>query len=1085
MTGLNARGVTKRSLKTRCACSSTFVSLDEKDKQHFHPICLFEAFKRARIEVNIIHSLEEIDGLTSMEVETQAEIAKLYADSKIKDKVFKDPVTVPRSQPNVTKQPSRTPLATPALRVAFTNADVFTQDKLRELKLRIVSLDADIIAISEVKPKNGAARRDEDYTIDGYTPHMCDLASSATRGIIVYTRSSLDGSIARIDPIVDMDEVTQLECTLTNGDKLLFSAVYRNGASTDANNKKLVKLLKPGRKYSHLCFVGDFNLPSIDWNTEQVSSTANPDHLLLEAMKSSYLHQHVHQHTRVRGSDTPSTLDLILTNEEGMVSDLQVQAPLGASDHALITFKFHCYVDEAKSKTVYKYDKGDYAAMISDLAETGWLEEVTASAPDLSVEELWAEIKCKLTQLRDVHVPTTEVGGNKAKFKGDFPLSREILSLIAEKKKAHRRWIQHTCREDAEIFRREYTRVRNKCTRAVRKAQRAYERDIALRSKKDNKAFWGLSRKRLKTKVGIAPLREDPKNASSLKFEDAAKARILQNQFESVFVCEPDGPLPPFESRTEASISNIQISSEAVLKELSALGPTKSPGPDGIHPRLLKELAPALSNVMAMLFQKSVNEGVLPNDWKEATVSPIFKKGANHTAANYRPVSLTSVLCKVLESLIRKAVMEHIMANNLLTDKQYGFISGRSTVLQLLHYVDYCAEIMARGGTVDAIYMDYAKAFDTVPHKRLVAKLEAYGIRGQLLQWIQQFLSNRTQRVNVNGKFSDPADVVSGVPQGSVLGPLLFVLFINDLPDIIESMPYLFADDTKACREIRNLEDSQKLQEDLDRMEQWSKDWLLSFHPDKCKVLTFGKFGNVPNAYPYQIGGQVLDRIDVEKDLGVLVDDKLSFEEHILTKVKKSQSMMGLIRRVFVHLCPLTFRPLYTAMVRSHLEYAQTVWSPHLKSLSDSIEAVQIRATKQVEGMSHLTYEERLVKLKLPTLIYRRRRGAMIEIWKHFNTYDKKAICARFQLAPRAELSRQHPLQLVAQNPLDGSRGAQTNSFYFLAVSAWNKLDRNVVMSKTINSFKNQLDTLWIEHMFNPDNPPPFNFSELSQEMGR
>ena len=135
--------------------------------------------------------------------------------------------------------------------------------------------------------------------------------------------------------------------------------------------------------------------------------------------------------------------------------------------------------------------------------------------------------------------------------------------------------------------------------------------------------------------------------------------------------------------------------------------------------------------------------------------------------------------------------------------------------------------------------------------------------------------------------------------------------------------------------------------------------------------------------------------------------------------------------------------------------------------------------------MSHLTYEERLVKLKLPTLIYRRRRGAMIEIWKHFNTYDKKAICARFQLAPRAELSRQHPLQLVAQNPLDGSRGAQTNSFYFLAVSAWNKLDRNVVMSKTINSFKNQLDTLWIEHMFNPDNPPPFNFSELSQEMGR
>ena len=144
-----------------------------------------------------------------------------------------------------------------------------------------------------------------------------------------------------------------------------------------------------------------------------------------------------------------------------------------------------------------------------------------------------------------------------------------------------------------------------------------------------------------------------------------------------------------------------------------------------------------------------------------------------------------------------------------------------------------------------------------------------------------------------------------------------------------------------------------------------------------------------------------------------------------------------------------------------------------------------MRATKQVEGLGHLTYEERLRKLNLPTLIYRRRRGAMIELWKHFNSFDRAAVSPRFQLAPRAELSRQHPLQLVMHKARDGIRGAQSNSLYFAGISVWNKLDKKVVLSKTMNSFKNQLDNLWKEHKFDPENPPPFEFAELSQETGR
>ena len=1059
-------------------------------KQHFHPACLFENFKRARIEVNIIRNLDEIEGLSAMTQELQDEIGELFADSRIKDKVFAEPVR--QNQPEQPRasipMAPRARLDIPAFRVAFTNADVLTREKLNQLKFLLQeSVEADIISISETKPKNSDKERlIEDYAIEGYTLRTDpNELLSMPRGILVYTRDSLNNFFARIDPIVEMDEVVMLECTLRGGDKLLFSTVYRGPASSMENNVQLANLIQSEnvKKYSHLCYVGDFNLPGIDWKNEHTNESANsPEHIVLEAVKNSFLHQHVTEYTRIRGSDKPSLLDLILTNEECMVTDVQYHAPLGASDHCLISFNFHCYFQESPPKTIFKFDKGDYGAMRNDLIEDGWLEEMIASAPELGVEDMWNRIRSKLTELRDKHVPKSEVGGEKAKFKGEFPLPQEVRTLIKEKKRAHRRWIQHSSRPDSEVFRQEYNRIRNKCTRAVRKAQRIFERDIALKAKKDNKAFWGLTRRRLKTKVGISPLRSDPLNASSLKFDDKAKAEILQSQFESVFVQEPDGDLPNFPSRTQSHISHFVIAESDVLKELLLLVATKSPGPDGINPRLIKELAPQLSKVLTHLFQKSLDTGILPQDWLVAHVSPIFKKGSNYLASNYRPVSLTAVLCRILESLIRKVIIKHIMDNNLLTQYQYGFVSGRSTVLQLLHYMDYCADIVSKGGHVDAIYMDYAKAFDTVPHERLLLKLEAYGITGHLLEWIRQFLHNRSQSVRVNGAFSRPADVRSGVPQGSVLGPILFVLFINDLPDIIKSTPYLFADDTKACRAITSIEDSKELQEDLTRMEQWSQDWLLAFHPDKCKCLTLGKFETTPHAYEYKLCDHQLEHIESEKDLGVLIDDGLTFEQHILAKIKKAQSMMGLIRRVFTHLCPCSFRPIYTAMVRSHLEYAQVIWSPRLKTLSDAIENVQMRASKQVEGLNSMTYEERLRKLNLPTLIYRRRRGAMIELWKHFNSYDRAAISPRFQLAPRAELSRQHPLQLLTHKSNDGTRGVQTNSLYFAGALAWNKLPRNVVMSKTINSFKNQLDNHWRDFMYDPENPPPFEFSELGRE---
>ena len=187
------------------------------------------------------------------------------------------------------------------------------------------------------------------------------------------------------------------------------------------------------------------------------------------------------------------------------------------------------------------------------------------------------------------------------------------------------------------------------------------------------------------------------------------------------------------------------------------------------------------------------------------------------------------------------AVMDHLTKNELISDKQYGFLPGRSTTLQLLKYLDHCIAAIVEGKHVDSVYLDFSKASDSVPHRRLLGKLEMYGIKGALLSWITSFLSGRTQKVVVNGHNSQPDAVVSGVPQGSVLGPLLFVIYINDLPDMLSSSCLMFADDSKVYRKINNEDDMIKLQQNLVALEEWSNNWLLRFHPGKCKVISIGE----------------------------------------------------------------------------------------------------------------------------------------------------------------------------------------------------------------------------------------------------
>ncbi|KAK3084823.1 hypothetical protein FSP39_019637 [Pinctada imbricata] len=368
----------------------------------------------------------------------------------------------------------------------------------------------------------------------------------------------------------------------------------------------------------------------------------------------------------------------------------------------------------------------------------------------------------------------------------------------------------------------------------------------------------------------------------------------------------------------------------------------KSQGPDNMHPHYFKTLAEQLKKPLHILFNTSFREGKLPNVWKTANVTPLHKKGPKHNSSNYRPISLTSIICKLMEKIVRDALMSYMEENQLFTVHQHGFRKKHSCVTQLIEVLEDWSKEIDNSNSIDNIYLDFQKAFDKVPHKRLLEKLKGYGIGGNLLSWIESFLTERKHRVVLNGSESNWSNVTSGIPQGSVLGPTLFLIYINDLPDVVHNIVKLFVDDTKLYLVVNNHEQQERLQEDINSLASWSNKWLLKFNVSKCKHLHLGK----PNQTTYTMNDEEITKCDSEKDLGITVDDKLKFQVHINTQIKKANIKLGLIKRTFTYLDKDIFLKLYKSLVRPHLEYGSNVWSVIYKKEAIALENVQRRATR-------------------------------------------------------------------------------------------------------------------------------------------
>ena len=504
-------------------------------------------------------------------------------------------------------------------------------------------------------------------------------------------------------------------------------------------------------------------------------------------------------------------------------------------------------------------------------------------------------------------------------------------------------------------------------------------------------------------------------------------------------------------------LGSITIIKEYIL--LLALDTSKANGPDNISAKMLKSTAVSIAPVLTKFFNLSITTGKLPRVWKTSSVVPIPKAENKSDAKNYRPISLLSVTSKILERHIHGKILMHLQSAYPLSVNQWGFFSGKSTIQALLTATNDWLEMMESGIEAAAVFFDFTKAFDSVPHKPLIEKLQAIGLDAYLVQWITDYLTNRMQYVVVNGVASKPLSVISGVPQGSVLGPLLFLIFINgiaELPLSPESKLVMYADDILLYRPIRQASDYHLLQQDVEALGEWANNNYLTFNPAKSKALVFSrKRRPVPVPSYFQLNGSKLEIVDSVKYLGITISSDLTWSKHINIIGSKARKLVGLLFRQFYRCADTdTICKLYIAIIRPHLEYASQVWDPYLQKDQQTLENIQKFACRVCLKRWDLSYPAMLRTLSIPTLAARRQQLKLCTFFRYVNQLSIAPIANITHRVPPFQSRHIHDLAYVC--PI-----ARTNqymySFFPHPINLWNNLPDFVVHSDSLATFKHSL----------------------------
>lgn len=766
--------------------------------------------------------------------------------------------------------------------------------------------------------------------------------------------------------------------------------------------------------------LGDFNLGFVQWAKDPMGQlipsncSSSLGLSLVDFMSMNDLSQYNHVN-----NVNNRILDLVLSNFNGLsvAHNYDILSKLDVHHPALdIELHLNCpMVLKSKQFATHNFKKADYMQVNSMLSGVDWLSELSL------VEDVNFMVNKFYNILRTIIEATVPKSKRQNR---NYPhwFSRNLIKIIAEKEKIRARYKKY--RNPRDLL--EIKLLTGRIEKYIKQSYGHHINRVECSIRDNPKKFWSFVKE---TRGGSSTIPNEMMNeANDVACTGEDICNLFASKFASVFnnnkprtsVTPPRSSHP--QNFPQDALGTIHVSEQKIFKAITKINPSKGAGPDGIPPYFIKKTSKHLTLPLKIIFAHSLNTGEFPTLWKHSNIVPIYKKGERNKVANYRPVSILSQFSKIFEQAVCQDLTNY--SNKIVNERQYGFCKNKSTTGNLLHYIADLSKAVDGGAQIDAIYTDFSNAFDRVDHIILISKLHHCGIHGSLLRWFESYLMCRTQRVMLNGFQSKPYIAHSGVPQGSHLGPILFILFINDIATCIRYSEFLvYADDLKLYKEINSFEDVRFLQADLAAVGHWCECNNMILNATKCTHIKFTKKKNIV-ASEYFLDNQSLSESVEVRDLGIFMDSKLSFTTHMDSIAKKSWRMLGFVKRTCKDFRNVyTILTLYNSLIRNTLEYATPVWNPHYQVHVERIESIQraftrFLAYKDRQCPYRADYRMRLLYFKLERLETRRQIFDLSLLYKLLHgQLDMPYTASQIGLAVPRRLPR-HPAQKIFSVPV-------------------------------------------------------------------
>ena len=802
----------------------------------------------------------------------------------------------------------------------------------------------------------------------------------------------------------------------------------------------LLRVLKRFMAKKEVYVIGDFNFSDYKPKNNYSKGKESLQHFLC-FLEEQCLSQLVTQPTHNSGN----ILDLVITSKPQNIIDIQILNPFtDTCDHNTIELKLNINTTTSSNRTPkHNFYKGNYNNINQYLSSINW-ENVLA--PHSNINQMYTNFIQILHTTISLFVPISK---NTKKPR----LPKHIKLILNRKQKLYKKSkidssFKSAYKAQEKLYKKAVKEYRYKCEKNVLKS-------------KNKKVLFNHIKGKLSTRHHIPPLQN---SNNEIFLESQSKANLLNQTFAKVFLQENTPTQFP---ALDTSYNHIEcskmpvISHQDIYQTILRMKSSVSRTPDAIPTYYLQHTASQLIEPLYILFNFSVCTGQVPDIWKQALVTPIYKKGSSNDPKNYRPISLTSSICRVLERIIHSHISSHLLNNNIISPEQHGFVKDRSTQTQQIAYLDQLTSLFDQRIQLEAVYLDFSKAFDKVSHFKLVHILGQIKIHHKLITWIHNYLIGRSQITIVDSSHSDSIPVTSGVPQGSVLGPLLFIIYLQDLINTIKSNCsytniYVFADDIKLVST-----DAKDLQKSLNIVNDWIKKWKLLLNADKSEHVTLRQ----DTSKTLFIGNQSIPKVNYVKDLGVILSNDIKWNAHIGKIRSKANILSHTILRTFKTNDTSLLTNLFKTYVRPVMEYNTCTWSPYLKGDIQNAESVQRMYTKRLcqrANISFIDYNDRLNKLGLESLQARRIKNDLILIYKIMNNLIGIDHTHHFTFTTFGGHNlRRHSLHITQTNKTNTL--TRQNFFSHRVIKHWNSLPESTVTSPTLAIFKTKLKSLEVE----------------------